>query len=242
VSDRKGTLSIDVADTGIGIAKDRVDSIFEPFVQENRLRNPSSAGTGLGLTISSRLADMLGGKIVVQSELNKGSCFSLRLPINDIDVSDLRSADELLGRANTHDSSIELDFFVPARVLIAEDTRAIQFMMRRVLESFVGSVTVVENGQLAIEAVLTAIQDRKPFDIIFMDIQMPVVNGYEATKQLRSLGIETPVIALTAGAMSGEREKCLAAGCNEYLPKPVHRNDLVNAVQKYGQPSRHGEI
>ena len=184
---------------------------------------------------------MLGGTISVQSELQRGSCFTLKIPISGITSTVLWSAHELLGMAKTRDSSVELDLFIPARVLIAEDSRAIQFMMRRLLESFVGSVTVVEDGKAAVDAVRQAIQDRKPFNIIFMDIQMPVMNGYEATKQLRSLGIDTPVIALTAGAMSGEREICLSIGCTDYLPKPVHRDDLVNAVQRYGQPSRLSE-
>ena len=237
----EGTLVVDVLDTGIGISKDRLDSVFEPFVQETHQRKWTTSGTGLGLTISRRLAVMLGGTISVQSELQRGSCFTLKIPISGITSTALRSAHELLGMAKTRDSSVELDLFIPARVLIAEDSRAIQFMMRRLLESFVGSVTVVEDGKAAVDAVRQAIQDRKPFNIIFMDIQMPVMNGYEATKQLRALGINTPVIALTAGAMSGERENCLSIGCTDYLPKPVHRDDLVNAVQRYGQPSRLSE-
>ena len=237
----EGTLVVDVLDTGIGISKDRLDSVFEPFVQETHQRNRTTSGTGLGLTISRRLAVMLGGTISVQSELQRGSCFTLKIPISGITSTVLWSAHELLGMAKTRDSSVELDLFIPARVLIAEDSRAIQFMMRRLLESFVGSVTVVEDGKAAVDAVRQAIQDRKPFNIIFMDIQMPVMNGYEATKQLRALGINTPVIALTAGAMSGERENCLSIGCTDYLPKPVHRDDLVNAVQRYGQPSRLSE-
>ncbi len=113
--------------------------------------------------------------------------------------------------------------------------RAVQFMMKRLLESFVGSVVVVENGQLAVEAMQESITVQKPFNLILMDMQMPVLNGFDATHQLRSLGIQTPIIALTAGAMSGDREKCLSAGCNDYLSKPVHRDELVAIVQKHGR-------
>ena len=228
-------LRIDVADSGIGIFQDRLQSIFEPFIQETRSKTQNASGTGLGLTICRRLAEMLGGTISVQSRLNEGSCFRLLLPISDMSHTTFCSAEELLGRAKRQDSSGELDLLIPIRVLVAEDTRAVQFMMKRLLESFVGSVVVVENGQLAVEAMQESITVHKPFNLILMDMQMPVLNGFDATHQLRSLGIQTPIIALTAGAMSGDREKCLSAGCNDYLSKPVHRDELVAIVQKHGR-------
>lgn len=222
-----------VADTGIGITPTRLESIFDAFTQDKQAKSTGVAGTGLGLTICQKLTNMLGGTISVVSELGKGSRFTVRLPIGEIDPASLREAQEVREEAALRDSQGMIDEFIPCRVLIAEDTRGIQFMMTRMLQDVVAGVALAENGEIAVQAVLQAIQDGTPFDVVLMDMQMPVLNGFEATKRLRESGIHTPIIALTAGAMAGDREKCLEVGCNGYLSKPVNRNDLLAALRKY---------
>jgi CheY-like chemotaxis protein len=121
---------------------------------------------------------------------------------------------------------------LPARILVAEDTRGIQFMIRRMLEDAGATVAVVDNGVRAIEEAQAAERSDAPFDLILMDMQMPVLNGFDATARLRSGGCRTPIVALTAAAMHGDRERCLAAGCDDYLPKPIDRHMLLNVLSR----------
>lgn len=222
-----------VVDTGVGITPNRLESIFDAFAQDKNSRTASVSGTGLGLTICQRLTNMLGGTISVVSEVGTGSRFTVRFPLGEIDPNLLRDAEDVRDAVALRDSQGMMDLFIPCRVLIAEDTRGIQFMMTRMLQDVVAGVVLAENGETAVDAVQKAIEDQTPFDIVLMDMQMPVMNGFDATRKLRELEIHTPVIALTAGAMAGDREKCLAAGCNDYLSKPVNRNDLLSVLRKY---------
>jgi CheY-like chemotaxis protein len=227
------TLQIAVEDTGIGIPADRLKSIFEAFTQGKSLSKSRSPGTGLGLTICDKLVQMLGGVIKVTSQVGKGSRFVVELPAGELDASLMKDPEEVTRTAALRDSHMTLDTFIPCRVLIAEDTRAIQFMMSRMLADVVTSLTVVENGELVLSAVETAARAGKPFDIILMDMQMPIMNGFDATRKLRDRGYTLPVIALTAGAMAGDREECLAAGCTDYLPKPIDRMELLAKLEQH---------
>ncbi|WP_437227480.1 ATP-binding protein [Planctomicrobium sp. SH661] len=222
-------LVVSVSDTGIGIPPDRLDSIFEAFTQIDGSIVRRAGGTGLGLTICQRLAEMLDGELTVVSEVNRGSTFSISLPV---DSDAMLSYDELNQRRKLKESHESMDILIPARILIAEDTRAIQYMLQRILSPVVDEVVVVNNGEEAVDAVINS-QQSQPFSLVLMDMQMPIMNGYDATERLRSLGFDLPVIALTAGAMAGDRERCLAVGCTDYLAKPVGRSQLLTTIQTY---------
>ena len=227
------TLSIEVHDTGIGIPPELLASVFEAFSQIQPVMARRIGGTGLGLTISQRLVRMLGGRIDVKSEVGKGTVFTVTLPIRSSGPLLFEHSESLANAAEQqHRSRDSIDVVVPATVLVAEDTRGIQFMIRRMLEDAGATVAVVDNGERAVAEVLKAQQAGQPFDVVVMDMQMPVMTGFDATSRLRALGSQVPIIALTAAAMRGDREKCLASGCDEYLSKPIDRHALLDAVAR----------
>jgi len=229
---RKGEtsqLQVAVTDTGIGIPPQKLQAIFEAFTQVDGPIVRRVGGTGLGLTICQRLTQMLDGDLTVVSKEGRGSTFTVSLPIEQQTMVSFNELDQRQRLKESHDS---MDIIIPARILIAEDTRAIQYMLQRILVPVVDDVVVVNNGAEAVEAVVTA-QKTAPFKLVLMDMQMPVMNGYDATAKLRELGLNLPVIALTAGAMAGDRERCLAVGCTDYLAKPVSRTQLLSTIQTY---------
>ncbi|MGN6545792.1 MAG: response regulator [Aureliella sp.] len=226
-------LRIDVIDTGIGIAPEDIQAIFQPFVQVGDNFNHRS-GVGLGLAISRSLARALGGDLCVESELGKGSTFSLTIRANDASSIGLTSPAEY-DRRNLEPALCpsKHDFdWQSRRILVAEDTRANQFLIRRMLEPTGASMDFVEDGERAFKQVLTANRDGQPYDLVLMDMQMPIQSGYEATRRLREVGIEVPIVALTAAAMEGDRERCISAGCTSYLSKPIARDKLFSVVSQ----------
>jgi PAS domain S-box-containing protein len=226
-------LSIEVSDTGIGIPPELLTTVFEAFNQIQPAMTRRIGGTGLGLTISQRLVRMLGGQIGVVSQVGQGTVFTVTLPITSSAPLLFEQAESLAEAADEqHRSRDAIDVMVPATVLVAEDTRGIQFMIRRMLEDAGATVAVVDNGERAVAEVLKAQQAGHPFDVVLMDMQMPVMTGFDATARLRAQGNRVPIIALTAAAMRGDREKCLQSGCDEYLSKPVDRHALLDAVAR----------
>ena len=226
-------LAIEVRDTGIGIPPELLATVFEAFSQIQPLMARRIGGTGLGLTISQRLVRMLGGRIDVRSEVGRGTVFTIDLPIRSSAPLLFELSDSLAHAAEEqHRSRDSIDIVVPATVLVAEDTRGIQFMIRRMLEDAGATVAVVDNGERAVTEVIKAEQSGRPYDVVVMDMQMPVMTGFDATARLRGLGSRVPIIALTAAAMRGDREKCLACGCDEYLSKPIDRHALLDAVAR----------
>lgn len=223
-NDSKPFIHFDVEDTGIGISKDRQDAIFESFTQADGSTNRIYGGTGLGLSITKQLAGLLGGELTLTSQEGKGSVFSLVIPAN-IDVSNKPKMDNEI---DTKKIVSCLDNNLSGHILVAEDCKANQMLIRILLEKMGIKVTIVENGELAVQQALAG-----NYDLILMDMQMPVMNGYEATKRLRTEGMDIPVVALTASTMVGDRDKCIEAGCDDYLTKPIDRNKLVEMLQKY---------
>ncbi len=222
-------LSFEVADTGIGISAQDCERIFAPFGQLDESHTRRFGGAGLGLAVSRRLATLLGGTLVVESEPGRGSCFRLELPAPAVALpapgpgvaSAAAAAREPRG--------------VPAgapRVLVAEDGVDNQRLIRAFLRAAQADVTVVENGAQALASAQAALDAGAPYDLLLMDMQMPVMDGYEATRRLRELGYAAPIVALTAHAMRGDRERCLAAGCDDYLTKPIDRKVLVQALAR----------
>ena len=227
-SDSEPYIRFDVEDTGIGIAADKQELIFEIFTQTDSGIARKYGGTGLGLAITKQLARLLSGELSLKSELGKGSVFSLVVPAG-IDVA----SEPVFGRnSRKEDSAIEKGsseqekFF--GQVLVAEDSKTNQVLIRILLERLGLEVTLVEDGDDAVDKALSG-----KYDLIFMDIQMPNMSGYEATKVLRRNKIRTPIVALTAHAMRGDKQKCLSAGCDGYLPKPISRKELVEVLRRY---------
>ncbi len=222
---RQGFLVISVEDTGIGMTPDQLERVFNPFEQADNSTTRTYGGTGLGLAICTRLAERLGGTIMAQSAAGEGSTFHLRIPTLQANEA-IRDERE---NAQPHDapSPTAADQAAPLtglRVLYAEDGPDNQRLLSHHLTKAGATVELVENGQLAVERIRAS---PSAYDLIFMDMSMPVLDGYEATAQLRAAGCTLPIIALTAHAMDGDREHCLNAGCSDYAPKPVKRATLL---------------
>ncbi|MDR1958689.1 MAG: response regulator [Planctomycetaceae bacterium] len=230
-----GQLHVDITDTGIGISENALDSIFSPFEQGDNSRTRIYGGTGLGLAISQRLVKLLGGELTVTSQSGQGSTFTVTLPQlvsantrweKDMNLAIVRTH-EKENHTDTHHKQEELH---GKRILLAEDGKDNQRLFTMILEKAGASVLVANNGQEAFDFAFQAMQEGRPFDIILMDMQMPVMDGYTATVHLRQRHYIKPIVALTAHAMSVERTKCLAAGCNDFITKPILRDALIDAV------------
>ncbi|MCZ6597742.1 MAG: response regulator [Planctomycetota bacterium] len=220
-----------IVDTGIGIDAKDVPTLFEAFSQADTSSTREAGGTGLGLTISRRLALMLGGGIDVDSELGRGSTFTLRLDVGQLGPQDLvECSDRSAERRSSPDRSQSTD--LEARILLVEDGPVNQMLISTVLRKSGAEVSVADDGRAGVEMVAKAAAEGQPFDLILMDMQMPVMDGYEATRHLRQEGVKTPIIALTAHAMGGDREKCIEAGCTEYAAKPIDRHSLVELCRR----------
>ncbi len=227
-------LQIDVVDSGIGMTDAQQSKLFQPFVQADASTTRKFGGTGLGLTISKRLAELLGGDLDVTSSLGKGSCFSVSLSTGTLD--DVRWMDdptEAESLDNSDSKQASSDVRLDCRVLLAEDGPDNQRLISFVLKANGAIVTVAENGQIAFDLAMAARDDGSPFNVILMDMQMPVLDGYEAAAKLRKAGYTLPIIALTAHAMASDRAKCMDAGCDDYTTKPIDRKHLIALVDQY---------
>ncbi len=213
-----------VIDTGIGIPSDKLESIFDAFSQADGSTTRHFGGTGLGLSISTRLVKMMGGSLHVKSEEGKGSHFYFDLPMSFCSAE--TETDETSAPSPNVPAEAEVD---PMRVLIAEDNKFNQMLVEEMLLTFGVTSIIANNGIEAVDAVLQA-----PFDLILMDINMPEMSGVDALHKIRENGITTPVIALTANAMEGDKESFLASGFDGYLAKPLEIAKLEGVLQSYG--------
>ncbi|CAG1009745.1 two-component system, sensor histidine kinase [Phycisphaerales bacterium] len=224
-------VSIEVTDSGIGMTEEEVGRLFQPFTQLDSSQTRRFGGTGLGLAISKRLAQALEGDISVVSDPGKGSTFSLRLPTGDLSgVRMIRGAREAIACAETENTEP-----LPAltgKVLLAEDGPDNQRLIAFHLRKAGACVEVVENGRDAVERARAAAKAGDPFGVVLMDMQMPIMDGYTATRELRRGGYAYPIIALTAHAMTGDREKCLKAGCDDYHSKPIAPGELIRLTHR----------
>ncbi len=210
-----------------------MQTIFQPFVQVGP-KASSRSGVGLGLAISRSLARALGGDLCVESELGKGSRFTLTVRANDASSIGLvdPSPISVTRVSPCMRPAMMISDWRGRRILVAEDTRANQFLIRRMLEASGVRLEFVDDGQKAVQEVMQAARHGDAYDLVLMDMQMPVQSGYEATRQLRALGIQIPIVALTAAAMDGDRERCLSVGCTNYLSKPIARDKLLDIVSQ----------
>ncbi|HVC96555.1 MAG TPA: ATP-binding protein [Pirellulales bacterium] len=227
-------LRFDVIDTGMGMTPQVMENLFQPFTQADGSTTRKYGGTGLGLTISKRLAQALGGDIELRSAPGMGSTFTATIETGPLAATRLLdSPSEVTNTDDEQDLTTEADvatILSGRRVLLAEDGADNQYLISLHVRSAGASVELAENGRLAVEMALAAVADGWPFDLILMDMQMPELDGYRATAQLRRAGYGGPIVALTANAMSGDREKCLAHGCDGYMTKPIKKADLLRVA------------
>jgi PAS domain S-box-containing protein len=228
----QSTLRFEVRDTGIGISAEQLERLFLPFEQADTTIARRFGGSGLGLAISHRLASLLGGSIEVTSEVGRGSQFAFVLPV-DRQVT-LETPTEMLSIASPvaqprmlPDGKLEL------RVLVVDDRRDVRFLANHFLIA-VGCTTVqCENGEEAIAQIEHARQQGIDFDIVLMDVQMPVMDGVSTVRKLRREGFSRPIIALTANAMNSDREMCLDAGYTDWLTKPIDKHQLIETLRRH---------
>ncbi len=243
-------LRVSVKDTGIGIDPKVLPTLFSAFQQGDSSMSRRFGGTGLGLQISKRLAVLLGGDITVTSALGKGSEFTLRLPVSESELADVSGASpwrqdlaaagdasvsngvaagasDVAAQAEHHAGGVTTPL-AGKRILLAEDGPDNQRLIRFHLTKAGATVCVAVNGISALQSLERAGTPSAPgFDLVVMDMQMPEMDGYDATVKLRLDGWQLPVLALTAHAMAGDRQKCLEAGCDEYTTKPINRDRLI---------------
>ncbi len=219
-----------VRDTGIGIADDVKENLFQPFTQADSSTTRKYGGTGLGLTISQKLVELMGGKIVVESELGKGSSFGFTIIFKKQSAEKIQPSAQTSKNLYVNSSSLaKRNFLLPKnalRVLIVEDNLTNQIVTKRQVERLGFRTEIAADGKKAVELV-----KKEVFQFILMDCQMPVMDGYEATGEIRrfeaKVGRRTPIVALTASAMSDDTQKCLDAGMDAYLSKPTQREELA---------------
>lgn len=228
-----GQLEIAVIDTGVGLPEDAGPRLFSPYTQLARSGNRPTEGLGLGLTISRGLAERLGGEITVDSTLGRGSTFTVRLPITPRDTAWIRP-DGVHGE----DAHVECPYRLGCRlqgtrILLAEDGLDNQRILRFLLEEAGAEVSLAATGTETVETVRRMTGTQTPPDLILMDMRMPHMDGYQATGILRDEGWRRPIIALTSYAMPGDREKCLEAGCDAYLSKPVTPRQLTTVLAQW---------
>jgi len=214
------------------MTSEQMAGLFRPFAQGDASTSRKFGGTGLGLVISKRLAEMLGGDIAAWSTPGRGSTF--RLTIDTGPLEGVRMVSHPPGSTSCEEAQpVQPSVHLEGRsILLAEDGIDNRRLIAMLLHHAGAEVTLADNGHVAVELALAARRDGKPFDLILMDMQMPTMDGYDATQKLRDEGFATPVVALTAHAMAGDRAKCLEAGCNDYLSKPIDRDDLLHAVAR----------
>ena len=230
--DARSCMQFEVADTGIGMTAEGIGRLFRPFTQMDMSHTRQFGGTGLGLAISQKLAGMLGGQIEVCSEPSKGSTFTLSIDADPVEPT--KETLEAPLPEEKQPTTADRWQTLCGRVLLVEDDPDMVHLMTLFLRSVTGiDIDVAENGRIGHEKALASEAEGKPYDLIFMDIRMPVMGGHEATQLLRGDGWEGPIVALTAHAMAGDQEKCLDEGCNEYLSKPANQDELLPILARY---------
>ncbi len=224
----KHLIHLAVEDTGIGIPQSRQAAIFDSFTQGDGSTTREYGGTGLGLAVTKQLTQLLNGELSLTSEEGQGSVFSLVIPTGvDIAASPLLDRNDAFDQKNDESPIAEATLF-SGTVLVAEDVEGNQKLMQLMLSRLGLEVTIAEDGRQAVDMALS-----QSFDLILMDMQMPHMNGYDATAALKQQGCQTPIVAVTASAMKGDDRICMEAGCDGYLAKPIDRTELKRVVAKY---------
>lgn len=236
-------LNVRVTDTGIGMTADQMQKVFKPFKQADSSTTRNFGGTGLGLSLSKQLAELMDCQLSVQSKPTRGTCFKLEIPCGDISDKDMVCGE--IDLPDSHYASKQYPYSSITRktdtrqetnkepllsgdILLVEDNEMNQLLISKYLTKMGARVTVAGNGQEAVEQA-----NGKRFDLIYMDMQMPIMSGIEATSLLREQGYDSPIVALTANATQEDRHTCIEAGCNDFLTKPIVRQTIYAMTAKY---------
>ncbi|PQO47844.1 ATP-binding protein [Blastopirellula marina] len=233
--DRK--VQIDVIDTGIGIAPEIRDKLFQPFTQGDGSMSRRFGGTGLGLTISKNFAKLLGGDLVIVDTSPQGSTFRLTIdpgPLRNIPLQQPEAFATTPAQAPRKQTYLK-DALIGLRLLLVEDGPDNQRLISFLLKKAGAEVEMAENGQVGYQAAIDHLLSGHPFDVILMDMQMPIMDGYTAATKLRADGYTGPIIALTAHAMAEDRNRCIECGCTDYATKPVDRKKLIDLIRFHAQ-------
>jgi PAS domain S-box-containing protein len=225
-------LRFQVEDTGIGIAPEHTSKLFESFTQADSSTTRRYGGTGLGLAISKQLVELMGGRLGFSSEPGCGSVFWFVVPLEEAELPPAPA--EATPQLEAFEAAIEAGDRPAGRVLLAEDNEVNRRIALRMLEQAGYQADAVANGRLAVEAALSG-----RYDLVLMDVHMPEMDGFQATAEIRrsEKGARLPIIAVTARAMKGDREQCLAAGMDDYLTKPVQRKPLEETLERWLRPA-----
>jgi signal transduction histidine kinase/ActR/RegA family two-component response regulator len=224
-------LVIDVEDTGPGMDPAQTGQLFQPFGQADDSVTRRFGGTGLGLTVSRRLAALMGGDVsLIRTELGRGSCFRLTLPVEAAStcrmVSTLQDAEQPTVPAH-------VAIALTGHILLVEDGPDNQRLIAFHLRKAGATVDIAEHGQVALERLESAAAANKPYDLVLTDMQMPVMDGYTLASAIRRRGSAVPIVALTAHAMAEDRERCIAAGCDDFATKPIDRVALLKTCKRW---------
>jgi signal transduction histidine kinase/CheY-like chemotaxis protein len=238
--DGRDVLCFEVRDTGPGMTAEQMQKLFQPFVQADASTTRRFGGTGLGLIISKQFVELLGGQITVDSQLGNGTCFRCTVATGDLaDVPLIQSPSTAMDSQPRSDArkTCQLPDLAGWRILLVEDGKDNQRLIRHILNRAGVETDVAENGKAGLEQALAQRDQGSAYDVILMDIQMPVMDGHEATRRLRRAGYSGAIIALTAEAMVHEQQRCLDAGCDGYIAKPIQRSEFFNTIQQCRQAS-----
>lgn len=228
IDNRAERMSFEVVDSGIGMDAEQIEKVFEPFKQADSSTTRKYGGTGLGLSLSTQLAQALGGSLSVQSEPGHGSRFKLTVATGSRDDLCLVYNEKHIPAQEPTTVESLPDATLTGTTLLVEDNPDNQQLLSMLLRRLGVEVTLAENGRVAVEKA-----NAEVFDLVLMDMQMPEMDGMEAVRILRAQGYKKPIVALTANAMKEDRERCLAAGCNDFLTKPVERDRFYEVVSSY---------
>lgn len=242
--DKKLLFICSITDSGLGIDDNKINSIFSSFSQADTSTTRHYGGTGLGLSISKRLCNLMGGDITVTSKLGVGSCFTINIPLA---ISKQRIRNNSASNSNPNEDVMNdndsVEPLVPkwpldTKILLVEDNRINQIVAKKMLKHFNLSCDTANDGMEALAKLKVSSHVNMPYTIVLMDCQMPIMDGYEATMNIRSgecgsLNQHIPIIAMTANAMKGDREKCLEAGMNDYFTKPIDQEAILTILKKW---------
>jgi len=223
-------LRIDVVDTGPGIPDEMVDRLFQPFTQADSSVTRRFGGSGLGLSICRALSRMLGGDVTVETRRGEGSTFTVTIATGTLEGVEMFEPGLKPAGLRFDAGDIRP---LSCHILVVDDRRDMRYLAQHMLEEAGARVSLAGDGREALEEVAAAEAQGAPFDIVLLDMQMPVLDGYAAAKALRERGFDKPIIALTANAMRSDERRCLESGCDDYLSKPLSRSTLVNTVAYY---------